>query len=454
MNMLSWYLIISVVFQYTFACTSWISTVHSTDKVVNFISCFTMSVSNCRKLFSQKPLLFKQVRHLNLLECHSKDLLRRHGVNIQDFRLVEDARTATNILKDLNFKEYVIKAQILAGGRGLGHFDNGFKSGVHFTNKVQDIPPILEKMIGHKLITKQTPKTGINVNKVMVAKSVNITRETYFCIVQDRLHNGPVVIISPSGGTDIENVAAKTPHLVKTIPIDVHQGITESLAQEIADFLEFRGDLKAKAATEVQKLWNLFLSVDATQLEINPLVETDEREVISVDAKINFDDNAEFRQKNIFSQNEVSESDPREVDASNIGCLVNGAGLAMATMDIIKLHGGEPANFLDVGGGVNEESIIQAFRIISSDSNVKCILVNVFGGIVNCATIAKGLVNACKSFKLSIPLVVRLEGTNVQEGKRILDESKLPLIFASDLDEAASKAVRADNSSKQKAFAA
>lgn len=183
-----------------------------------------MSVSNCRKLLTRKSLLLKQVRHLNLLECHSKDLLRRHGVNIQDFRLVEDVRSATSILKDLNFKEYVIKAQILAGGRGLGHFDNGFKSGVHFTSNVQDIPPILEKMIGQRLITKQTPKTGISVNKVMVAKSVNIVRETYFCIVQDRLHNGPVVIISPSGGTDIENVAAKTPHLVKTIPIDIHEG--------------------------------------------------------------------------------------------------------------------------------------------------------------------------------------------------------------------------------------
>lgn len=183
-----------------------------------------MSVSNCRKLFTPKPLLLKHVRHLNLLECHSKDLLRRHGVNIQDFRLVEDVRSATNILKDLNFKEYVIKAQILAGGRGLGHFDNGFKSGVHFTKNVQDIPPILEKMIGQRLITKQTPKTGISVNKVMVAKSVNIKRETYFCIVQDRLHNGPVVILSPSGGTDIENVAAKTPHLVRTIPIDIHEG--------------------------------------------------------------------------------------------------------------------------------------------------------------------------------------------------------------------------------------
>uniref|UniRef100_A0A8D8PWG6 Succinate--CoA ligase [GDP-forming] subunit beta, mitochondrial n=1 Tax=Cacopsylla melanoneura TaxID=428564 RepID=A0A8D8PWG6_9HEMI len=425
-----------------------------------------MSVSNCRKLLTTKPLLLKQVRHLNLLECHSKDLLRRHGVNIQDFRLVEDARTATSQLKDLNFKEYVVKAQILAGGRGLGHFDNGFKSGVHFTTKVDEIPPILEKMIGNKLITKQTPKTGITVNKVMVARSVNIKRETYFCIVQDRHHNGPVVVVSPSGGTDIENVAAKTPHLVRTIPIDIHEGITEKLAQEMAEFLEFRGgDLTSKAATELRKLWNLFISVDATQLEINPLVETNEGEVISVDAKLNFDDNASFRQKDIFSLDEVSESDPREVDANkynlnyvgmdgNIGCLVNGAGLAMATMDIIKLHGGEPANFLDVGGGVNEESIIQAFRIISSDSKVKCILVNVFGGIVNCATIAKGLVNACKSFKLSIPLVVRLEGTNVKEGKRILDESKLPLIFASDLDEAASKAVAADSSRAKKAFAA
>ncbi|XP_018576058.1 succinate--CoA ligase [GDP-forming] subunit beta, mitochondrial [Anoplophora glabripennis] len=410
-----------------------------------------MSLWNIVTKIARKGKIFTvPVRYLNLLEYQSKNLLRKNGVAIQDFCMVDE-----NGFKDFekfNVNEYVIKAQILAGGRGKGHFDNGFKGGVHVTKKRDNIKAIVSQMLGHKLITKQTPRDGILVNKIMIAQSVNIKRETYFCILMDRQRNGPVIIASPSGGVDIEAVAEKTPHLIKNVPVDIFKGVTDQMADELAEFLEFKGLLKQKASNEIKKLWKLFLSVDATQLEINPLVETDDNQVISVDAKLNFDDNAQFRQKEIFSAEDTSENDPREVEASkynlnyigmtgNIGCLVNGAGLAMATMDIIKLHGGDPANFLDVGGGVKEDQVRAAFRIITSDEKVKAILVNVFGGIVNCVTIANGIVGALKTMSLKVPLVVRLEGTNADEARRIIKESGLNIRTAVDLEDAAKKAV-------------
>jgi succinyl-CoA synthetase beta subunit len=307
-------------------------------------------------------------------------------------------------------------------------------------------------MVGHKLITKQTPADGILVKKVMVADSVNIVRETYFCILMDREYNGPVIIASPCGGMDIEQVAKDTPEKLKTVPVNVVQGLSKNTALDVAKFLEFKGDLVEKAAEEILKLYALFSKVDAVQIEINPLAECDDGRVISVDAKLNFDDNAKFRQKDIFAMDDTSETDPKEVEASkynlnyiamdgNIACLVNGAGLAMATMDIIKLNNGSPANFLDVGGNVKEDQVLKAFQIIQSDPNVKAILVNVFGGIVNCKTIANGIVNATKVMGLKLPLVVRLEGNNVHEAKKILAESGLNIETAVDLDDAAKKAV-------------
>lgn len=412
-----------------------------------------MSFWNTFLKCSYKQEIYKvPVRYLNLLEYQSKNLLRRSNVAIQDFCMIDEK--GAHELDKFNAKEYVIKAQILAGGRGKGHFDNGFKGGVHITQKRDEISHIVKQMLGHKLITKQTPKEGIPVNKIMVAESVNIKRETYLCILMDRQKNGPVIIASPAGGVDIEAVAEKTPHLIKNIPIDIFEGITDSMANELAVFLEFKGDLKGKAAEEIKKLWHLFVSVDAVQIEINPLVETDDGKVIAVDAKLNFDDNAKFRQKDVFAMEDVTESDPREVEAAkynlnyigmtgNIGCLVNGAGLAMATMDIIKLYGGEPANFLDVGGGVQEEQVKAAFKIITSDPSVKAILVNVFGGIVNCATIANGIVNAIKSMGLKVPLIVRLEGTNATEARKIIKESGLNIQTADNLDDAAQKSVKA-----------
>lgn len=308
-------------------------------------------------------------------------------------------------------------------------------------------------MVGHKLITNQTPSDGILVQKVMVANSVNIVRETYVCIVMDRDNNGPVLIASPAGGVDIEAVAEKTPELILTHPIDINVGLSEESAREIARFLQFKGDIEHRAASELLKLWTLFLKVDAVQIEINPLAETDDGQVIAVDAKLNFDDNAQFRQKRIFEMEDLSEIDPKEIEAAkynlnyvamdgNIGCLVNGAGLAMATMDIIQLNGSKPANFLDVGGNVKEGQVLKAFEILLADKNVEAILVNVFGGIVNCAVIARGIVSAFKSINLKIPLVVRLAGTNAAEAKDILRDSGLAIQSANNLDEAAVLAVK------------
>ncbi|XP_070523619.1 succinate--CoA ligase [GDP-forming] subunit beta, mitochondrial isoform X2 [Cardiocondyla obscurior] len=392
-------------------------------------------------------------RYLNLLEYQSKELLRDSGVSVQNFAIVDDLAKTNSALDKLHADEFVIKAQVLAGGRGKGWFDNGFKGGVHLTKDRKAVANYVKNMLGHRLITKQTSKDGILVQKIMIAESVDIARETYVCILMDRQHNGPVLIASPAGGMDIETVAEKHPEKIKTVPLDIYHGIDDAIAKDVCNFLGFvDADLLNKAMYELKNLWKLFVDIDALQVEINPLVETTDKQVVAVDAKIAFDDNAEFRQRDLFALEDTSEKDPREVDASrfnlnyigmdgNIGCLVNGAGLAMATMDIIKLNGGLPANFLDVGGNVKEDQVFQAFRILSEDPKVKVILVNVFGGIVNCVTIARGIIAASKNLGLKIPLVVRLEGTNVTEAKKVLAESELPILTANNLDEAAKKAV-------------
>jgi len=393
-----------------------------------------------------------QQRNLNLLEYQSKGLLQDYGVTVQKFRVATNTAEAEGIPADFPCSEYVIKAQVLAGGRGKGHFDNGFKGGVHLTKDPSKVPDLCTSMIGNRLITKQTPADGIPVSKVMVAEAIDITRETYFCILMDREYNGPVIVASPDGGVDIEEVAEKTPERIMKQPVDIHTGVTDEMATKLAEFLGFQGELVPQCAQQIKNLYEVFVNVDCVQLEVNPLAETPQGKVYTADAKLGFDDNASFRQRAIFDMEDTTESEPREVEAAkhnlnyvqmdgNIGCLVNGAGLAMATMDIIKLYGGEPANFLDVGGNVQEAQVKEAFRIITEDSKVKAILVNVFGGIVNCATIANGIVNACKSIDLKVPLIVRLEGTNVDAAKKIVADSGLTIHSASDLDDAARKAV-------------
>jgi len=375
--------------------------------------------------------------------------------NIQKFRAISNPKEAENAAKELgNVKEFVIKAQIHAGGRGKGVYDNGFKGGVHLCKTIKEVKELSEKMLGHKLITKQTSKEGVLVQKLMIAESLTIERELYFAILMDRSFGGPVMVASPKGGMDIEAVAAETPELIFKEAIDIFKGPQPAQTKKLAEKLGITSKNISQAQDQMKKLYDLFIKTDATLIEVNPFAEVAGGGVYCVDAKMNFDDNAEFRQKDIYAMRDIAEEDPREVAASkfglnyvgmqgNIGCMVNGAGLAMATMDIIKLYGGEPANFLDVGGGANENQVKEAFKIITSDKNVKALLVNIFGGIMKCDIIAQGIINAAKEIKLVVPLIVRLEGTNVELGKKILKESGLPIITADNLDQAAQRAVQA-----------
>uniref|UniRef100_A0A3Q4AC22 succinate--CoA ligase (GDP-forming) n=1 Tax=Mola mola TaxID=94237 RepID=A0A3Q4AC22_MOLML len=367
-------------------------------------------------------------RWLNLQEYQSKRLMQESGVAVQRFYVADTASEALEAAKRLNAKEIVLKAQILAGGRGKGVFDSGLKGGVHLTKDPAKVGDLANKMLGFNLITKQTSKDGVKVKTVMVAEALDISRETYFAILMDRACNGPVMVGSPQGGMDIEEVAASNPELIFKEVIDIFEGVRDDQALCMAANLGFKGPLQRQAADQIKRLYDLFLKVDATQVE--------------------------FRQKDVFAMDDMTESDPTEMEAAkwdlkyigmdgNIACFVNGAGLAMATCDIIDLHGGKPANFLDLGGGVKERQVYEAFKLLTTDPKVEAILINIFGGIVNCAIIAKGITKACRELELKVPLVVRLEGTNVQEAKRILAESGLPITAAENLDDAAKKAVAA-----------
>jgi|TARA_B100001758_G_scaffold247041_1_gene263672 succinyl-CoA synthetase beta subunit len=308
-------------------------------------------------------------------------------------------------------------------------------------------------MLGQLLVTKQTGAAGKPVNTVLVAQKLNLINEMYFAILLDRASAGPMVIACSEGGTSIEDLAETHPDKIIRMKIDVETGLLESQARDLADRLEVNGSI-SDAVAQLKALYDVFISSDCTMLEINPLAETAEGMLIAADAKLNFDDNAEYRQKNLFALRDHAQEDPREVTAGkfdlnyigldgNIGCMVNGAGLAMATMDIISLHGAAPANFLDVGGNASEQQVVEAFKILTADTKVKALLVNIFGGIMKCDVIANGIVSAAKQVGLQVPLVVRLEGTNVEEGKKILEKSGMDIIAANDLDDAAKKAVAA-----------
>uniref|UniRef100_A0A2K6NU15 succinate--CoA ligase (GDP-forming) n=1 Tax=Rhinopithecus roxellana TaxID=61622 RepID=A0A2K6NU15_RHIRO len=375
-------------------------------------------------------------RWLHLQEYQSKKLMSNNGMRVQRFFVADTVNEALEAAKRLNAKEIVLKAQILAGGRGKGIFNSGLKGGVHLTKDPNVVGQPAKQMIGYNLATKQTPKEGVKVNKVMVAEAFDISRETYL----------------PQRGIDIEEVAASNPELIFKEQVDIFEGIKDSQAQQMAENLGFVGPLKSQAADQLTKVYNLFLKIDATQVEVNPFGETPEGQIVCFDAKINFDDNAEFLQKDIFAMDDKSENEPIENEAAkydlkyigldgNIACFVNGARLTMATCDIIFLNGGKPANFLDLGGGVKEVQVYQAFKLLRADPKVEAILVNIFGGIVNCAIIANGIAKACWELELKVPLVVWLEGTNVQETQKILNNSGLPITSAIDLEDAAKKAV-------------
>jgi succinyl-CoA synthetase beta subunit len=345
------------------------------------------------------------------------------------------------------------KAQVLSGGRGLGHFKNGFQGGVHMVTKPGQARFFAEQMLGQELVTKQAPN-GILCSKVYMMERMYMRKEMYLSILMDRVSQGPLMVASPRGGTSIEDVAASNPEVIFTQPIDIIEGLTEEQCKYMAQNLgmeEGTGPFE-KTVTLMKNLYDMFISCDCTQVEVNPLAETPDGDVVVCDAKVNFDDNAEYRQASIFARRDYTQEDPREVEAAkynlnyigldgSIGCMVNGAGLAMSTMDIIQLKGGSPANFLDVGGGATEEQVQKGFEILNEDPNVKAILVNIFGGIMRCDVIASGIINAAENIGIRKPLVIRLQGTNVEKAKLMIEGCGFRMILANDLEDAADKAV-------------
>ncbi|PYI78801.1 MAG: ADP-forming succinate--CoA ligase subunit beta [Verrucomicrobia bacterium] len=382
---------------------------------------------------------------MNVHEYQAKELLQKFGVATARGKVASSAEEAEQIAREIAPAEIVVKAQIHAGGRGKGTFTSGLKGGVHVCKTPEEAREIAKKMLGQTLVTHQTGAAGRVVNKVLVAESAQIAREIYFAILLDRATAAPLIVASTEGGVEIETVAVRSPAKIIREPADPLAGLQPFQTRKLAKKLHFESSQLKAASKLFDGLYRTFIGLDCSMVEVNPLVVTAQGEVLALDAKFNFDDNALFQE------------DPREVEASqhglnyigldgNIACLVNGAGLAMATMDIVKFYGGNPANFLDVGGSATEEQVTEAFKILIADKKVEAILVNIFGGIMRCDVIAQGIINAAKTVQLSVPLVVRLEGTNVKKGKQLLKESDVSLITADDLADAAQKAVAAAKS--------
>jgi len=391
---------------------------------------------------------------MNIHEYQARELFDKFGVPTSRSRVAATAQEAESIAASFGSDNIVVKAQIHAGGRGKGTFKNGFKGGVHLCKTPAEAGKLASQMLGQTLVTHQTGPDGRVVRKVLVTEAVDIARELYFAILVDRASGGPVIIASTEGGMDIEAVAEKTPGRIFREPVHPLLGLQGYQSRKIAKQLGLTGPQIAAGAKLFAAMFKLFVARDCSMVEINPLVVTPKGEVLALDAKFNFDDNALYRQPEVLAMRDKEEEDPREVAASefslnyigldgNIACLVNGAGLAMATMDIIQHYGGRPANFLDVGGGASREQVTAAFKIILGDPNVQGIFVNIFGGIMDCNIIANGIVEAAKETSLSIPLVVRLEGNNVEAGKKTLATSGLKLITGDSMADAAQKIVAA-----------
>ena len=411
--------------------------------------------------YSTLPVRALKAFRMNIHEYQAKELLQKFDVATTRGRVAATLDEAEQIARELGDIDIVVKAQIHAGGRGKGSFKNGFKGGVHVRKTPDEVRDVAAKMLGQILVTHQTGPSGRLVNKVLVAESADIAREIYFAVLLDRATAAPLIVASTEGGVEIEAVAAKSPEKIIREPIDPLAGLQPYQGRTLAKQLGFESSQLKNASRLFEGLYRVFIAYDCSMVEVNPLVLTSKGQVLALDAKFNFDDNALYRHPEIGAMRDIAEEDPREVEASkhdlnyigldgNIACLVNGAGLAMATMDIIKFYGGEPANFLDVGGGATEEQVTEAFKILIADKKVKAILVNIFGGIMRCDVIAEGIINAAKTVKLSVPLVVRLEGTNVERGKELLKESGIELIAADDLADAAQKAVAAAATAKHK----
>jgi len=395
---------------------------------------------------------------MNIHEYQAKSLLQKFGVAVPKGGVAYTPQEAASVAHGLAGPVYVVKAQIHAGGRGAGRFkdDPAGKGGVRLARSPEDVAKEAAAMLDHVLITKQTGPKGREVKRVYVEEGCDIKRELYLGMLIDRRTSRITVMGSTEGGMEIEEVAAKAPEKILRLAIDPAMGMQSFHARRMAFGLGLEGKQIQAASKFMLGMYRAFTGLDASVIEINPLVVAGAGEVVALDAKVNFDDNALFRHKDIEEMRDEAEDDPTELEAAkhglnyvkldgNIGCMVNGAGLAMATMDIIKLYGAEPANFLDVGGGASREKVTAAFKIITADPRVKGILVNIFGGIMRCDVVAEGIIAAVREVGLKVPLVVRLEGTNVTEGKRILAASGLNVIPADDLDDAAQKVVKAVN---------
>ena len=384
---------------------------------------------------------------MNIHEHQAKNILKKYGAKVPDGVFAMNVDELLTKVKNLKTDKYVLKAQIHAGGRGKA-------GGIKIVNDIISLEKEARSLLGKKLVTHQTGPNGRIVKRLYVETASNIEKEFYLSCVVDRSSSKIAFISSDQGGMDIEEVAIKTPEKILTTKVDLEKEISDENCIKIISVFNLDQDIKAQGIELIKSIYKLFIETDANLVEINPLILTKEKQLICLDAKINFDGNALFRQPEITKLRDLNEEDETEIEASKhdlayikldgaIGCMVNGAGLAMATMDIIKLYGEEPANFLDVGGGASKEKVAAAFKIILSDKNVKGILINIFGGIMRCDVLAQGVVDAAKEIKINVPMVVRLAGTNFQEGKKILDNSGLKLISASDLSDAAKKIVEA-----------
>ena len=383
---------------------------------------------------------------MNIHEHQAKQLLKKFGAIVPNGEACFTVQEVLEKAKKLNLKKYVLKAQIHAGGRGKA-------GGVKILDNLSDLEKAAKDLLGKKLITHQTGPSGKEVKRLYLEEPSNIKKEFYLSCLIDRASSKIAFISSDQGGMDIEEVAKSDPNKINTVKISFKENIEDEDCKKIIRNFNLDDDANLKCIKIIKSIYKTFVSTDASLIEINPLILTKENNIVCLDAKISFDDNAIFKHPELLELRDLNEEDPTEIEASkhdlayikldgSIGCMVNGAGLAMATMDIIKLHGQEPANFLDVGGGASKEKVAAAFKIILSDKNVKGILINIFGGIMRCDVLAQGLVEAAKETKINIPLVVRLAGTNAKEGKKILDESGLKIISASDLGDAAKKIVK------------
>jgi succinyl-CoA synthetase beta subunit len=382
---------------------------------------------------------------MNTHEYQAKEILQQYGVPMPPFRVAENLEEAKQALEDMKLESGVVKIQVHAGGRGKA-------GGVKLGKSRDELLEHCQNLIGMKMVNNQTGPDGVVAQRVMIAPDVDIAKEYYVGAVIDRQRAEAALILSPDGGVDIEEVAAKTPERILTVPIRFDGALKPFQKRTIAQFMGWQGETAKKGVAVVSALAKAFIETDASLLEINPLVETADGDIQALDAKLSVDENALYRQAQIAGYYDATQVNPNEAEANkhdlayialdgSIGCMVNGAGLAMATMDIIQHCGSSPANFLDVGGSADEEKVAEGFKVILSDPKVKAILVNIFGGIMNCATIARGVIAAAKSIGIDVPLVVRLEGTNVEEGRRLLAESSLNLISAASLGEAAEKVV-------------